>query len=297
MVAPIEIPDDAYVSETSSSVAAILESDYPEGDEKIIRDLERLADKGDDSALELLGEAFAFGVLGAERDPVRACDYFARLDGRRPDGLHNMANCFEFGAGRPKDLAKARALYRSAAQAGWRQSICAYGNMLIKGEGGPEDQAEGLRLCQLSAVAGDANAQTDYDGYLLMGIGTERDPMTARFMFEQAVVEKQRNAAFLLAQIHQKGDGVPANEEEARKWFEHAYEWGRPDAAFQVGLIYARRGYIEEEHKTYLRPDDLEKARDWFAVTIESDPNPDTRETAQGLSDNLQVLIESAAQQ
>mgnify|MGYP001791762950 CR=1 FL=1 len=297
VVAPIQIPEQRYVSETSANVAAVFDDTNPEDQNKVIRELERLADEGDDSALEMLGEIFAFGVAGAQRDRGRACGYFLRLGGRRADGLHNLANCYDFGGGWPKDLAKARALYRRAAEAGYQQSICAYGNMLIKGEGGAQDASEGLRLCRLSAVSGDANAQTDYGGYLLMGIGTERNPELARFMFEQAVVQEQRNAAFLLAQIPQKGDGVPADDEEARKWFERSYQWGRPDAAFQVGLIHARRGYSQKDGETVLRPKDLRKALEWFEATLRDDDNPKTREDARGLIENVETLLERVTSQ
>lgn len=95
--------------------------------------IEALGATGDDSAYELLGEVHSFGVMGVERDRQKACEYFELIGDRRPDGLHNRATCYFDGEGREQDLSKARALYLKAAENGWLQAWCAYGNMLIRG--------------------------------------------------------------------------------------------------------------------------------------------------------------------
>ncbi|MBV7258555.1 tetratricopeptide repeat protein [Erythrobacter crassostreae] len=285
------VPDEFYKSETSKEVRAVIEQLDALPVEDAVSQLEALAQNGDDSALELLGEMFNEGLGGFPNDANRACDYFERQEGRRADGLHNYATCFYSGRGRDEDLARARSLYKKAAEAGWRMSFCAYGNMLVRGQGGPEDQAEGVRLCRMTSVAGDPDAQTDYGGYLLMGVGVDRDPVAARFVLEQAGVQEQPNAAFLLAQIYQKGDGVEADTHLSREWFERAYQWGRLDAAFQLGLNYARRGFRQEGEEMFVESELMGRAVKWFEVAAERDPDAKTREQAKEMVENSNRLI------
>ena len=288
------LPDEPYSAEPSGAVAMVLSRTGSQSPDQMVVELDELAAEGDDSALELLGELHSFGLLGVARDTRRGCDYYARLEGRSPIGLHNLARCHETGDGAAQDLARARALYHEAAAGGFLQSFCAYGNMLIAGQGGERQVEEGLRLCRMSAIAGDANAQTDYGIQLLIGELTERDPVTARFMFEQAIVQEQQNAAYLLAQIYQKGDGVEASDETALKWFEKAHQWGRPDAAFRIAQIHLRRGFRQDGDATYIRKADLERAIEWFEIAATSDPDPAQRATAHDMVENARTLIAAA---
>ena len=288
------LPDEPFSAEPSEAVATVVSQTGSQSPDQMVVELNKLAAEGDDSALELLGELHLIGLLGVARDPRRGCDYFVRLEGRSPIGLHNLALCHETGDGAAQDLVRARMLYHEAAAAGFLQSFCAYGNMLIAGQGGEQQVEEGLRLCRMSAIAGDANAQTDYGIQLLIGKVTERDPVTARFMFEQAIVQEQHNAAYLLAQIYQKGDGVEASDEIALKWFEKAHQWGRPDAAFRIAQIHLRRGFSKDGDKTYIRKADLERAIEWYEIAATNDPNPDQRETARDMIENSRTLIEAA---
>ena len=292
----ITIPETPYVPAVSEAVRAIVQRVTSGEEPKALAELKPLADAGDESATALIAEINIIGLFGQAVNPEVGCNYAARIANARPDALHNLANCFQFGSGRPKDPVRARALYRRAAEGGFRRSLCAYGNMLIAGEGGPQDAGEGMRLCRFAAVEGDANAQTDYGGYLLTGVGGERNPTTARFMLEQAVQQKQRNAAFLLGQIYQKGDGVEASEAQARGWYVKSHEWGRPDAAHQAALSYVRSGYITKGDQTFVKAPDLEQAVRWFTVSSQTHPDPAERARAAELIENLKVLIEAARQ-
>ncbi|MEM7689193.1 MAG: tetratricopeptide repeat protein [Pseudomonadota bacterium] len=289
----LAIPDEAYTPQVSAEVRAIVARVTNEGQPQALAELKPLADAGDESAIALIGEINLGGLFGQARNPAVGCRYVERLQSGRPDGLHNLANCYQFGWGRAKDLPRARALYRRAAEGGFRPSICAYGNMLIAGEGGPVDTAEGLRLCRYSALAGDPNAQTDYGGHLLTGVGGARDPVNARLMFEEAVQQKQRNAAFLLAQIYEKGDGIAADTGRAIKWYTKAHEWGRPDAAHQVALLYVRRGYSQKDGETFVSAQELLKAVEWFTISSQNHPDPAIRDRARELIDNLGVLLKA----
>ena len=284
-------PAEYYEPEFSQEVEATLENSADMQPEVLIATLERFADNGDDSALEVLGELYSFGLFGFERDPVRACDYFERVGDRRPDSLHNQGTCYFAGDGRAQDYARARELYAAAAEDGWIMSHCAYGNMLVRGEGGPKDAEQGVQLCRMTAIAGDADAQTDYGGYLLMGIGGERDPVAARFMLEQAGSQEQANAAFLLGQIHTKGDGTAVDHAAAGGWFAKAYEWGRRDAAYQHALSLARRGFRREGEEMFVARGLMTEAIAWFEIAAETDPDPEVRAQATEMIVNSKGLL------
>lgn len=287
------VPDEFFEQEYSIATAEALSRPDQTELETITEVLEQLAEQGDDSAYEALGELYAYGGLGIAVDPERGCDYFEAAGEKRQDALHNLATCYYNGNGRTQDLSRARELYVEAAEAGWRMSYCAYGNMLVKGEGGPVDAEEGIRLCRMTAVLGDADAQTDYGGYLLTGNGVERDPVAARFMLEQAGVQEQSNAAFLLGQIHTRGDGTPVDHRLAGEWFANSYEWGRRDAAFQAALTYMRRGYTQNDDGTAsVRPDLLSEAKVWLVKAAEAArPGSEQYLEATQLIDNLDQLL------
>ncbi|QFT76352.1 tetratricopeptide repeat protein [Erythrobacter sp. THAF29] len=290
--APDEFFEQTYSEETSAAIAEREEGDA----DGLTRTLERLGEAGDASAYEALGELHFNGLLGIEADPVRGCDYFAKVGVARADALHNLATCYYSGTGREQDLTKARELYVKAAERGWRMSFCAYGNMLVRGEGGPVDAKEGIRLCRMTAASGDADAQTDYGTYLLTGEGIDRDPVAARFILEQAGAQGQRNAAFLLGQIHTRGDGTPVDHRLAGEWFEKAYEWGRPDAAFDTARSYVRRGYSEREGEgIFVDPDLLRTARSWLLKALKAEqPGSERYERVEKLIPSIERLIVSA---
>ena len=125
------VGEKAYSAET----LGILDTIDPADPDTAIAALEALGEAGDASAVEALGELFGAGARGIRRDPARACDYFEQVPAERADAQHNIATCYYDGVGRPRDHAKARVHYARAIAAGFTQSQCALGNMLIKGEG------------------------------------------------------------------------------------------------------------------------------------------------------------------
>lgn len=179
-----------FEASISPAVAAAVAARNDVSPEALVEQLSALADGGDMSANELLGEAYQFGKFGLTSDVGKACDYFARAAQERPDSAHNLATCFYDGRGLPRDLAKARALYLKASDRGFPKAHCALGNMLLAGEGGPQDVATGLRLCRKSAELGVADAQTDLGGYLLVGKYVGKDVVAARGWLQKAAEQK-----------------------------------------------------------------------------------------------------------
>lgn len=280
------VGEQAYSAET----LGILDTIDPADPDTAIAALEALGEAGDASAVEALGELFGAGARGIRRDPARACDYFEQVPAERADAQHNIATD---GVGRPRDHAKARVHYARAIAAGFTQSQCALGNMLIKGEGGAPDVERGLALCRQAGTAGNAHAQTDLGGYLLMGQYTKRDPVAARYWLEKAGAQDQANASYLLGQIYQKGDGVDRDLAKAQSWFERAHAHGRADAAFRVFETLFQRGYVSDGERASVDPGLLQDAVEWARVAAEADPDAEYRKLAGEASDAVQRILAS----
>jgi len=250
------------------------------GIDAMLDSLDALGSKGDDSALELLGEIYS-GAFALEQDSFKACSYFERVKQVRPDTLHNLATCFYSGDGRPKDYTRARSLYKQAAELGYPKAKCAYGNMLIAAEGGERDVDQGLALCREAAETGLADAQADLAGYFLLGKVVAKDAVEARKWFLAAAQQKHANASFVLAQIYWNGDGVDKNREEAEKWWRISHQAGRKDASFHLGraAIATMFSYVGEK----ITGIDLKKmgaAREWFKLANTNAYEPEQRAEA-----------------
>lgn len=288
-------PERFYEPEFSNQARAVITAGDATPAEDKRTALEVLAREGDVTALELLGEIHMFGLGTIGKDVARACDYFEQVGDRRADSLHNLASCYWTGDGRAQDYARARDLYRKAAEGGWRMSFCAYGKMLVLGQGGAADPAEGIRLCRMTALLGDKDALTDYGTFLLTGKGVERDPVTARFMLERAAEQGQANAAFLLGQIHSKGDGTPKDLKRAGEWFGQAYDAGRGDAAERAADAYFIGGYTRlEGDQVSLKPSLLRKAIFWYEKALAYErPGSERHTSIVALIPKLTDLIET----
>lgn len=269
----------------SPAVDALIADRAKLAPEELIRRLEVLADEGDLSAAEVLGEFAQHGGFGVTVNPTTACDWYARAAGERADSTHNLALCFETGSGRPHDPARARSLYAVAAAKGWIQAKCALGTMLVRGLGGPVDAPRGVALCREAAEAGNAHAQTDYGIFLLEGKIVPKDAVAARRWLTAAAEQKQANAAFLVAQIHWYGDGTPFDRAAAERWWRVAYDGGRKDAAIHV----AQAIYKE------ISPDGnvVNRARipewiEWLRIAAAEDPDPARRAKWQEIVKSLE---------
>lgn len=273
-------PPASYTSEMTPATRAAYEQHKDAAPAELLAALEELAQAGDFSAVEFLGETYGFGLFGQAVDSSRACDLFERAAPHRADAAHNFATCLYTGRARSQDMPAARQWYTRAAEGGWTTSLCGLGNMLIKGEGGESDRPAGLALCRIAAERGDRDAQTDLGGYLLLGEVVERDPVEARRWLERAARQRQANAAYLLAQIYWNGDGIDKEPAFARQWWEVAHERGRPDAAFRiVQTILARMTANPEAFNRAYLPE----AITWAEIAAEREPDPARRSQAADL--------------
>jgi uncharacterized protein len=280
--------------EVSPAVTALVQKHRSTPGPRLESELEALEKSGDASAAVLLGELLLMPNRAGGPDYRRSCDHSER-GGQHPEGLHNLGTCYFKGSGRPVDLARARDLYRRAADQGYAKSACAYGNMLVGGLGGPADVARGIDLCRRAADAGVADAQTDYGGYLLTNQHVAKDAVQARRYLEPAAAKGHANAAFLLGQIYWNGDGVEKDLPQAAIWWITAYEGGRADAAFLIGnaamKIVVEGALTKREAPTVA----IDQARKWLAIAAREDPAEEKRQRAKEQMGLLEELLARTA--
>lgn len=288
-------PPAPYVAEVSPEARAAYEQSKDDPPAEIVAALRAVADGGDRSATEFLGEIYGFGLFGVAENDRAACDLFETVAEHRPDSAHNFATCFYSGEGRQKDMSAAREWYARASEGGWPKAHCALGNMLVRGQGGEADVASGLELSRLAANFGDADAQTDLGGYLLVGQVTRKNAVAARVWLEKAAAQGQANAAFLLGQIHWNGDGTPRDRVAAGNRWREAYQAGRPDAAFWVLQAIVSVMTTRDAADHGIDRAALPEAIAWAELASRHDPDASRREQAAELLREIKQLRDQPA--
>lgn len=237
-----------------------------------------LAEAGDASAQFQAGTLMIFGARGVPKDGARGCAMLKTAGQTRADAMHIYGECLQFGYGGEQDLEKAMAAFDRAGDMGLAKSRCAEGNILIELQ---RDVPRAVALCREAAEAGDADAQTDLGNFYIAGVGVEADVATARGWYEKAAAQNQRNAAFVLGQIHWNGDGgVERSPEAAARYWRIAHDNGRPDAAFWLG----NAAYLMADagDRTW-DVSGLKEAERWYALAAERGPEAQRAEAAERL--------------
>ena len=246
--------------------------------------LEADAQRGDANAAELLGEIYQAG-LGVPRDAQRGCDMFERAANTLPEAMHNFANCWYWGIGRPRQPETAAKWYERAIERGFLRSHCALGAQYRHGIGVPEDKAKGFRLCTQGAEQGDPDSLAELGEMYLVGDGIPRDYKKAAEMLRRSAEEGQSNAARLLGIMYFNGDGVPKDPNQARDWLMRAADAGRRDAFLPLGKLFlAATGDLE---RGPLNANLALPALLWLKLASEYDPVLVRRAEAQKLYDPL----------
>lgn len=103
----------------------------------------KAADNGSTKAMLAIGDILFNGTPEIELDREAAFHWFEKAkDGDNPEGAFRMAEIYNQGLGKEKNLEKARALYEEAAVNNFKMAIPPLVLMLERGEGGPKNLAE-----------------------------------------------------------------------------------------------------------------------------------------------------------
>ena len=92
-----------------------------------------------------------------------------------PGEMYQLATKYEDGNGMPRDMEKAIALYRQAAERGYVPAQTYLGVIYDKGRGVQPDDAEAIRWYRLAAEKGDPQSQFNLGVFLVKGRGTAKN--------------------------------------------------------------------------------------------------------------------------
>jgi TPR repeat protein len=92
-----------------------------------------------------------------------------------PAEMYLLATKYEDGIGMPRDMGKAIALYRQAAERGYVQAQTYLGVIYDKGRGVQRDDAEAIRWYRLVAERDDPQSQFNLGVFLVKGRGTAKN--------------------------------------------------------------------------------------------------------------------------
>ena len=140
------------------------------------------------------------------------------------------------------DLAKAIALYTSAAKKGNPIAQAALGLVYAEGKGVPADRRKAFELFEAAAKQGNGEALSHLAYMYEMGevsAGSVEPDYNKAATYYQMAVEQNIPSAFLgLAGLHVRGLGVPADVDKAKQLYLTAAEKGLLEAHFYLGEVY-----------------------------------------------------------
>ncbi len=207
-------PAPAMIGPSSLS----LPSDLPGGIAN--QSLRAAALGGDPAAAFEIARRFLNGE-GVAPNPGRAAQWYAyAVDRGSVPAAYRLGALYEKGVdGVPRDLAKARALYERAANAGNVASMHNLGVMLASGDGGPSDYAGAARWFTRAAERGMRDSQYNLAVLYARGLGMPASPVEAWRWFALAAARGDSEAAVRRDQITPSLDAYTLAE--ARREVEH----------------------------------------------------------------------------
>ncbi|POM73301.1 Hypothetical protein PHPALM_9863 [Phytophthora palmivora] len=146
-----------YMSGTGTEKAMIY---VAQNEQEALKWLIKAAEAGDPTAKSRLGEYYAFGKGGVQKDQARAVQYYKEA---ATAGIiraqYNLGYLYLTGDGVPKDALQAEALFRKAAEKGFVMAMVNLAQMYRTGYGKVPKDLETARKWLELAAPHDPNAQ------------------------------------------------------------------------------------------------------------------------------------------
>jgi|GEM_PF-2200155 len=152
--------------------------------------------------------------------------------------MYQLARLYDQGRGVGRDHAQAAIWYRKAADNGHARSMAALGTMYEFGEGVRRDLAVALRYYRLAAEKGDHEGMTSLGYLYATGKGVYRDVAEARKWYELAAKGGGSRAMFNLALLLLSPKAKLMDFTGARTWLEKAAGLGHAGAMRQLAALY-----------------------------------------------------------
>ena len=204
--------------------------------------LRRAADAGDAVAMSGLASCYTVGTGGVGVDLVEAFRWHKRaveVPAPPAGAYYNLAQCYSFGRGTPKNSVEAARLYKIAAEMGNKNAQFNYGLCLQNGDGVPCNPVEGFTWLKCAADAGLAVAQCEVGYALQTGHGVEEDKVLAVVYDRRSADQGHATAMYNLGICYSKGIGVPRDPSLAVLWLKRSHDAGKPDASKSLAWLAA----------------------------------------------------------
>ena len=263
-----EKPDDEPTVVTKPKPAPVTHepfgfSPYPESQKppKVVPDEkpaspEHLLDRaqsGDGIAMYQYAVALENGT-GIPQDEAEALFWYRKsCNAGCPDGIHEMATIFQWGAlGVDENEKEAIRLYGEAAQMGHPKAQNSYAYFLET-----DDPREACRWYKAAAENGFSMGMSNYARCLYYGIGTDKKFDEAfKWLIKAAEAdEKNDGAQYMLGILYFNGDGVEKDLVRSAQWYRKAAENGHESAQYELALCYLYGDGVEAN---------TEEAIHWF---------------------------------
>ena len=203
--------------------------------------LRRAAEAGDAAAMSNLASCYKVGAGGVGVDLAEAFRWSRRaVEVPSPCAVayYNLALCYDFGNGTPKNPVEAARLYKIAAEMGHSGAQFSYGLHLQRGEGVPCNPVEAFTWLKRAADAGRAAAQCQVGFALDTGHGVEEDKALAVVYYRRSADQGNETAMYNLGICYAQG-GVSHDLSAAVLWLKRAIDAGLPDAAANLSALAA----------------------------------------------------------
>ncbi len=203
-----------------------------------LRDIEKLANGGNSSAQNKLGNLYLHGdhvVMNLEK----AFGWFKKsAEQNNIDGIDNLAWAYRYGKGVKQDLVAAANLFKKSADMGSSYGQCQLGMLYKNGEGIDRDLEKAFSLFQKSALQGRALGQFYLGVMYGFGEGVTKNLELSNYWYRKSTDQGNSDAAFNLGRNYEIGMGVFKNELEAAKLYIRAAEKNHSDAQWNLALMY-----------------------------------------------------------
>jgi TPR repeat protein len=195
---------------------------------------------------------------------------------------------YENGESVKKDDAKAVEWYRKAAEQGNARGQTYLGLAYENGQSVTKDEAEAVSWYRKAAEQGNAQAQTNLGNMYENGKGVEKDLGEAASWYRKAAEQGNARAESNLGDMYYSGEGAPKDRAEAASWFRKAADQGSAYALYSLGFMYARGDGVQK---------DEDEAMSWLRKASDQGHEGAKKEIARIESLRLQAKQELAAKQ
>ena len=231
--------------------AALKAKDYV-GAQKDYEEASRDADeKVQGSALNRLGELYAWGFLGAQDNWSKAFDFYQRSAALgNAFGAANLGNSLFFGQGTSRNLPESFRWAQKGAEAGVPQALDQLGWQYLQGMGVVADIGSSKQYYAQSAALGDPVGEAEL-GWIY-GHVAPIDYAVAMKWYRKAAEQHQDMAENNLGFLYENGLGVTRDYAEAARWYQMAAGSGYARAQFHLGVLYAQgHGVPQDDSKAH----------------------------------------------